>query len=324
MKAVDLLNDPHFLLHQIIPAEGVALFVPTTRDLLSKPSFIDGRTDFSNGPAVKVALDDLLAQSLPVVSGPDRYIFHVAFCGSTLLARMLDHDGAAFVLKEPNILVDLANWQRSGEDARFAPTVQLVLACLRRRWTENEAVVVKPSNWMNNLLPYLATESADLRQLFVTMRPRAHLVALLRGGRDRLTFAARTAAHLAPSVPQGNAWLQAAISAINDPIGQTLNLALAALRLQERLFETHIGLRLDAEAIFADAATAARRASNALGLGLDPETIDAASAARTQINAKRPGHAFSVREREGEDAEVERHHGAAIDAALAWAEKALS
>lgn len=323
MKAADLLNDPHFLLHEIKPAEDAALFVPTARDLVAKPSFIDGRTAFSNGPVIKISLDDLLAEGSPALPRPDRYIFHVAFCGSTLLARMLEHQGASFVLKEPNVLVDLANWQRSGADSRFVPTLRLSMACLRRRWTEDEAAVVKPSNWMNNLLPSLANESADLKPVFITMAPRAYAIAVLRGGRDRLTFAARTAAHLAPSLPEGNQWLQAAIAASRDPVTQTLNLALVALRLQERLFEAHGGLELNAETIFTNPGEAAKCASDALNLGLDPEAIDAAVAARARINAKRPGHTFSVAEREGEDAEVERHHGSTIDAALSWAEKAL-
>lgn len=323
MTVANLLGDPNYLLHQIDPAEGVATFVPTTASLLSKPSFIDGRTDFATGPVVSVPLDALLAESLPSASGPDRYIFHVAFCGSTLLARMLEHEGVAFVLKEPNVLVDLANWRRAGKDGRFDPTLQLALGLLRRRWAKGEAIVVKPSNWINNLLPDIVAGSPDLKPVFVTMAPHAYAIAVLRGGRDRLTFAARTAAHLAPSLPEGNAWLQAAISAAGDPIGQTLNLALVALRLQERLFEAHDGTGIDAETIFAGPAAAALQASDALDLGLSPKVIDTTAAARAQINSKRPGHAFFASEREGEDAEVAQHHGTTIDAALDWAQDVL-
>lgn len=318
MTVADLLADPSRFLHRIDPVAGEATFLPTTRALLTAPSFIDGRTDFANGPAMVVPLDALLREDLPETPGPNRMIFHVAFCGSTLLARMLDHEGAALVLKEPNVLVDLANWKRAGADGRFGPALRMATACLRRRWSAGEAVVVKPTNWINNLIGDLAAEPAGLSPVFVTMDPRAYAIAVLRGGRDRLTFAARTAAHLAPSLPEGNGWLQAAIAATGDPIRRTMNLALAALRLQERLLEGVGGLTLTAEEIIAAPADTALRASAALALDL--QTIDPQRAA---INAKRPGHAFSTSEREGEDADVLRHHGPTIDAALRWAEGAL-
>ena len=323
----DLLADPHFLLHRIDPAAGMVTFVPTAPDRLSKPSFIDGRTDFSTAPPIDVALDALLQHAWPRPPGPNRMIFHVAFCGSTLLARLLEHDGASFVLKEPNVLVDLANWERGGADARFAPMLHLALASLRRRWSDDEAVVVKPSNWPNNLLGALAADPSGLRPVFITMEPDAYAVAVLRGGRDRLAFAARTAAHLAPSLPEGPGWLQSAVAATTDPVGRAINLALVALRVQEKLFETRFAgagaVTLDSEAIIARPAETARRANAMLDLGLDPDRIDSAANARARINAKRPDHAFSARERQDENAQVEHHHRATIDAARAWAERAL-
>ena len=328
MEIADLLADTHFLLHRIDPAAGVATFVPTAPNRLSRPSFIDGRTEFSTAPPVQVPLDTLLQYEPPAPPGPNRMIFHVAFCGSTLLARLLEHAGASFVLKEPNVLVDLSNWKRGGADARFAPALRLALGCLRRRWSADEAVIVKPSNWPNNLLDDLAADPAGLQPMAIVMAPRAYAIAVLRGGRDRLTFAARTAAHLAPSLPDGTNWLQSAMAATGDPVGRAINLALVALNVQKHLFAATFpavdSITLDSEAIFTQSAEAAQRANAILDLGIDPGRIDADAKARTAINAKRPGYAFSAGERAREDAEVVRHHGATLDAALSWAECAFA
>lgn len=328
MTVAELLADPRFLLHRIDPVAGMATFVPTAPERLSKPSFIDGRTDFSTAPPVEVSFDTLL-QTEPIrPPGPNRMIFHVAFCGSTLLARLLEQEGVSFVLKEPNALVDLANWKSSGVDERFGPVLRFALGSLRRPWSAEDLVVVKPSNWVNNLLGELATDPAGLRPLFITMAPRAYAIAVMRGGRDRLAFAARTAAHLAPMLPSGREWLQSAIAATSDPIGRATNLALVALRVQERLFATTFpaagAVTLDAETISVRPSEAIRRADSILKLDLDLERACADASERAAINAKRPGFAFSADAREQEDQEVERHHGPTIDASLAWAARVLA
>lgn len=322
MNIAELLADPKYMLHQIIPERNEALFVPADLALLRQLSFLDGRADFSSGPTVTVALDAMLTERLRQ-PGPDRYIFHVAFCGSTLLARLLDKQGSTLLLKEPNILVDLANWKRSGRDSRFAPALDLSLACLRRSWATGEAVVIKPSNWINNLLPDIVEHSAQLRSIFITMAPDAYVIAVLRGGRDRLAFAARTASHLAPSCPKGNIWLREAIAATADPIGRALNLALVALHLQEMLFSGHAGSVINAEEIFANPVEAARHASDALSLDIDEATIAATVSERKATNAKAPDRSFSLTERRLEDIEIERYHGAAIKAALDWSARTL-
>ncbi len=322
MNVTGLRAKPEYLLHHIAPDRNEALFVPSDQSLLRDLSFIDGRASFSKGPAVTIALDDLINNSVPP-SGADRYIFHVAFCGSTLLARLLDQPGSALVLKEPNVLVDLSNWKHSGPDARFAPAVDHALSYLRRPWTAGEPIIVKPTNWINNLLPDIVRCRAQLHAVFVTMAPEAYIMAVLRGGRDRLAFTARTAAHLAPSCANGKVWLQAAIAATADPIGRTLNLALVALRLQEILFSAETGTRIDASAIFTDPVEAAIRASKALALDMDEATIAATVAARKTINSKAPDRKFSLAEREGEHSEIERHHGAAIKTALDWSARTL-
>lgn len=325
MTAVaDLLADPGWYLHRIDPAGGAATFVPTRPDLLTRPSFIDGRDDFACGPAVTVSLGRLLEAPPPQAAGPERMIFHVSFCGSTLLARMLELPGAAFVLKEPAALVDLADWKKAAPgDARLAPALAMVRAALGRRWSADEPVMVKPSNWVNNLLPDLTRDPA-LRAVFVTMARRPFLVAILRGGRDRLAFTARAAAHLA-TTQEEQGWLRAAIAASDDPLARAVRLAAVTLHVQMRAFAAVAvpGRAIDAAAVTGDPVAAALMATQLLDLGIDPGRLAAHAAAKSGEDSKNPGRAFTTAGRRGEDDAVEQHHGALLDAAEDWAERTL-
>ena len=84
---------------------------------------------------------------------PLHFIFHSAFCGSTLLCRAFDHHGVAMGLSEPPILNDIVGIRRRQEAAPKA-VAQLLdegMALLAREWAPGEAVIVKPSNIVNPL-----------------------------------------------------------------------------------------------------------------------------------------------------------------------------
>ncbi len=85
---------------------------------------------------------------------PLHFIFHSAFCCSTLLARAADQDGIATGLKEPVILNDMIGWSRRGAEPRMLGQVlNSVLKLLAQPFGPGEAVVVKPSNILNSLAP---------------------------------------------------------------------------------------------------------------------------------------------------------------------------
>ena len=313
-----VLADPHFLPHRIDPGANMVTFMPTDAPRLARPSFIDGRSDFSSGKPVSLPLDAVLDELTAPVPGPDRMIFHVSFCGSTLLARMLELPGSAFVLKEPNALVDLADWKKAG--GKIGPALDWLRGSLRRRWSADEPVVVKPSNWANNLLPELMADPSAIRPLFVTMQRRPFLIAVLRGGRDRLAFTARTAAHLAPA-----AQLQAAIAASEDPLTRAVHLAAVTLHVQMSAFAAicRPGQAIDAADLTGAPVEAALAANRILELGIDPALLAANAAAKSGEDSKNPGRAFTSPGRASEDDAVEQHHGALLDSVLAWAERAL-
>ena len=263
--------------------------------------------------------------SVPSSAEPPQFIMHMSFCGSTQLAHLLDASGAALVLKEPQALVDLADWQRSLveqrlADSRFAGTLAAATALLSRRWADAPPTAVKPSNWVNNLLPGLLA-LPDIRLVLVTIRARPFLRAVFRGGRDRLAFTARAAAHLAAASGQSNL-VEAAIAEVDDPVDRAARLALVTHEVQQRLFAAGLDRgceRLDYEQIASNPTEALRRAAVELDLALSDDAVAEATDRRATKDAKNPGREFSPTTQDRENEAVERHHGSRFDRALDWA-----
>src|SRR4029077_2368313 len=85
-------------------------FVRMSPDRYRNTSFLDpGATSLA--PSVYTFnLDDLLLYGLhvPNHAAPVHYVFHTAYCCSTLLARYLDLIPPCFVLREPGVLAQIA------------------------------------------------------------------------------------------------------------------------------------------------------------------------------------------------------------------------
>ena len=327
-------SDARFFPHQISLADDRLTFIPTDRTKLRGASFIDGRSDFSTGAASDTCLSTLLASPVQAPQ-PDRFIFHIAFCGSTLLSRLLDVPGRALVLREPNCLVDLANQRAAldGEersDPRFTPALLAIRALLRRRWQAGEAIIVKPSNWINNLAVSLCEDAQALRPLFLTMDRAAFVRAIFRGGSDRLAFAARAAVHLTSEGRENAERVAAALARETDQLGKLAGLAAVAHEVQMRIFREAARKGgwgaahwLTLDDLVADPRAAARRAATALAIGLPTESLEANCARWLARHAKQPERAYST-EQEGDGNRLAMaEHGERITAALDWADHAL-
>jgi len=199
VKAVDaasLLSEAHFFLHAINIERRQLVFVPSGRELLSRAAFIDGRSNLATSAKVfTLPFEDALAwyRSHDPDSTCDRLLVHTAFCGSTLLARALDHPNYSFVYKEPQALIDLVTMKQAGDvfcadDDDWSALLGLCLQQFRKSWSSTEVSVLKPSNWVNILLPDLVRCSGNYRAVLLTGSPRDFLLATIRGGRDRFAY----------------------------------------------------------------------------------------------------------------------------------------
>lgn len=175
-----------------------------------------------------------------MASGPARvsvpaFIFHTAFCCSTLLARALDQPGRALSLKEPGILMDLANLGRvhpkwAADTPRFQSLAQTVFGLLGRRFEPQEHVVIKPTNAANRLLWSAVAQGSRVLLLYSNLP--SFLVSVIRKGEACRHFMRRLLNILRLDRPDIDAWPHRELILLTD-----LQVAALVWHLQIQLFE---------------------------------------------------------------------------------------
>lgn len=316
----EVARNPDWFLDRVDAVEERATFVRSNRERLAATLFLDGRTPFATGPTQSIELAALGGAH----AAPARFIFHMSFCGSTQLSHLVGESGAGVVLKEPQALVDLADWQRALaergiDDPRFDPALRNCVGLLSRGWPDSPPTLIKPSNWANTLIPALAGPN---KAVLVTIDRRSFLRAVFRGGRDRLAFTARAASHFAAAAGDGPRLAQA-IAGTDDALDQMARLVLLTHDLQQRLFDRAdfaAVVRIDHRLISEDPRAALDRACDALDLPCPGASAAVAIERLRTRDAKNPGRLFAVREQVAEDDIVEQHHSERFDRALAWAD----
>jgi hypothetical protein len=322
-------NSSAAFLHRIDYRNDRLTWVDASRQDLEEAVFLDGRTKFWRGERTQ-PLGAALAAQRERPRPLTRMILHVSFCGSTLLARSVGRASTALVLKEAHCLVDLADWQladlrSSRADPRFSACLDLALSALSDSGAGEGAVVIKPSNWANTLLPLLCRDPALIRPVFITMSRAGFLVAVLRGGRDRLAFTARVAAHLAGLFVDGEALIAKAIGRSRDPLLQTANLVMLAHHFQHRLFDDACRAGgwgadrvFDFNDIVSNLGSATRRVL--VALGIDANAVQPVPMSDVvSRNAKQPERSFSRLAEASDNDFVRETYEDQIAAALAWA-----
>jgi hypothetical protein len=325
----DWLCDPSALPHQVDFPAGNLIVLPTGREQIEAASFLDGRSNFSTGSPFAVPLDHVMASELPS-AGTRRYIFHIGFCGSTFLSRLIESPGHSVVLREPNALAGLANVRAAldrgeGMEDRFPATLDAIQILLNRPWSEGVPVVIKPSNWVNNLLPDLCADPDGTKPLFLTIERGSFLKAVLRGGSSRLAFAARAAVHLSSRHDQDAVLVNKALAEGTDIQKLTrLTLVLHHIQLQSFARAARAGgwgaaHMLTFEQLQADPVDAGQRAASALDISLPIDNIAQNHARWSSSNAKNPSLAYSQERERHSLIEIDDAQGDDIRRAMEWA-----
>jgi hypothetical protein len=308
----DVLDDPHW-----IPAalDGDAIVLARVDPArVRRLAFLDGREAFADETR-RVPLAEFLAAATAWDAAPAPTILHVSFCGSTLLARLLDVAGRTIVYREPAIQIALADAQARGA---LDPAVLAAVTAALARSVAGARAITKPSSWANALMPHW-TATRAIRPVFVTMAPRAFLRAVFRGGRERIAYTLRLAALLAPLADAEGGVLKRATAP--DPLDTAARIALAALQFQttlmrdaRRTLDADLASVTTSETLLATPDVAARRCASVLGIpDLTPPTPP-------PTHAKASDRPYSIDRERAADAEVERHHAVRLDAALGWGE----
>ncbi len=325
---LDQESSPEWFLHRMDAKAGLGLYVSTTTGRLRNSAFIDGRERFWDSEEVRPLNLGSDARADPVLP-PPCLIFHVSFCGSTLLGQLLDQRGRSLVLREPQALVDLATQQSSlGE---IAPSALNALSDLAIRemgnlLTAGEALVIKPSNWANSLVPVMCDVRLGAKAVFLSMEPADFVTAVFRGGRDRMAYTVRAAAHLTNTTGFGRAAMKNVLVWSDDPLDQIACFAALSLRVQEHIFKLAMSQRdwgddhwFDLAQIVADPITIAKKVAKVFGLTNDEEAIERQASLFRNVHSKDQAMLYSTEQRTRENETIKLHHEGRIQNALKWA-----
>jgi len=153
----ELAESPDWLFQEIHGETMQYLFAHVSSDTYRESSFLDHRTRPVPGE-VKGAPLGVINRLLKPEGRPANYVFHSAFCCSTLFSNCLQSVSDSLVLKEPKVLVNLADaLAQSKNSGGFQPRQwQAILApslrLLEKTYPGQHGVIVKPANSANNLM----------------------------------------------------------------------------------------------------------------------------------------------------------------------------
>lgn len=247
--SIDQLRaSPDYYLHSI---EGDdAIIVPMDLAAYQRSIFLDRRIS----PAGEGGFRVPFAALGPVAATPPQlgWIFHVAHCGSTLLARALDElaGGANLVLREPLALRQLSF-------ARDPAQLKVVLASLARRYPGGGRTLIKANVPVNFILPEIAVSDPAAPAILLKLDLPDYLLAILRSDQHRLwlrNIVGQLAAELGLAGDVSDAQAAAALW-----LGQMRRFVAAADQMPN-------ARSLDAEQFFGDPAATLLAAAALLGV----------------------------------------------------------
>jgi hypothetical protein len=316
--------DPNWLANRYDESLDLIHFVRLTREGHRAVTFITDEYIPAEAPRLVLGRSDVAAAVAAAgPTAPIHFIFHSAYCCSTVLARAVDIDGVSMGLKEPLILNDLVGWKRRGADPRqLGAILDIVLTLLARPFSPGEAVVVKPSNVLNAIAPAL-----------LGLRPDSRAILLHAPLPDFLRSIARKGLW-------GRRWVRELfIGQLRDGIvdlglGEQHYLDLTDLqvaaagwlaqqdvfaRLVERFGESRVRT-LDSAALMARPGEAMARLSDLFGLGLDAPAIDAILAGPAFTSHSKSNAGFSASDRLAEQRDAAETHADEIGKVVVWTE----
>lgn len=153
-------------------------FVQASANSLGDANFIT-RRDLAFDPATERKIP-MASHRAAAARRPAGYIFHTAFCGSTLLARGLHSPPDAVALKEPNILLELSLASMRWPRGAFAPYLETALAEITQPWTSTGHVIIKPTNSCNRIVTDICSQSRGDRFVFMYSTLEEFLVSCIK------------------------------------------------------------------------------------------------------------------------------------------------
>jgi hypothetical protein len=169
--------------------EKDAIFIDMDRAAYNRSVFLDGRISPRSQTLRRIPLAQLEELSARYPLGEVGYIYHVAHCGSTLLARALDLPDSNLVLREPMALRQLGvqGAARFGADPgeTWRRRARLAHQMFARRYAQGAATVVKANVPVNFIIPEFNDIAGAPPSIAIYFSLEDYLVAILRSPNHR-------------------------------------------------------------------------------------------------------------------------------------------
>ncbi len=313
-----IIDDAEWLAHRYDPGHDAFHFRRVARHKRSAVPFLtDAHLGEETAPAILRRSDCLGAMG--AASAPLHFVFHSAYCASTMLTHALDQPGVAASLSEPVLLNDMVGWRRRGAAPReHGRVMDGALTMLGRGFAPGESVIVKPSNIFNPLARGALMLRPQARAILLYAPLRVFLLSVARKGMwCRLWCRELLESYLA------DGFVGLGFEPRDYFRQSDLQIAAVGWLAQQQAFAALLDwaperiASLDSETLTRDPAAAVAAAMDHLHLAGDRSMVaDHPALAR---NSK-SGAAFAEGERQRDLAEAEAAYGEEISQVIGWAE----
>jgi hypothetical protein len=316
------LADAEWLAHRHVEGHDRIRFVSVPRSRHSEIPFL---IDDCLG-------DDLPAHDLPVAqcladapAGRLHFLFHSAFCGSTMLVRAFDAPGIAMGLSEPTLLNDVVGFRRRGaQRSAVARLADCAIRLAARPFAPGEVTLVKPSNIVNPLAELMLALSPQSRAVFLYAPLETFLISVARKGLHCRLWVRELAegylidgllAPLGVAQPDLLRQTDLQVAAVGWLAQQRHFAALAAALGSDRV------ALLDAEDMTADPAGTVAAVADHYGIALGEGKAARIAAGPAFSRHSKSGEAYSPAARRDDYALARESYGEEIGMVISWAEK---
>ena len=322
----EVLADPVWFLQDYDTATRKLRFVRTTRDALANQPFLaEGMWDYTPLPQVLIP-ENAIAGALPESAELPRanFIWHTAFCCSTLMARALDHEGRNLSLKEPGVLLTVADAKRQRAMGPGRPLSyrfpEIALRLLARPFAPGEQMTMKPTNSGN----YALRDAIALtkgKHLFLYSDCRSFVISIAKKGEYGRRYVRDLYTRILGDGNEQGGWPVQQVFAYSD-------LQLAAIVWHMQIAEFHRSwpmlkdgraASLDCDAFLAEPLEALAKIDEFLGLGLGREHL--ASVVSGPIfaqHSKDTGSAYGIASRRADHDAAAASIARDLDEIVAW------
>jgi hypothetical protein len=318
--ARDVVRDPDWLPHAYDLAGETLTFVRLSRQARQDLMFLAEEHYQGQYPKAAFPAAAIAAEIAGAAPAPMHFIFHTAFCGSTLLTKALTVPGVAEGLKEPDVLVNLANRLVRSDDAANRQRLELVLKLLERPPAPGEAVIVKPTNFANRLVEPMLQARPEARAVLLYSDLETFLRSLVKRGLLGRRFGRQMYLQFGSWVPVSFGLSQAEMFELID-----LQVAALAWLLQIAHFRSVAekeGERivvLNASQLMDDTDAALEQVQALFDLGLDPKAVEEiANGPAFSTHSKFADREYGVEQRGRDHEAVAAAHGEEIAMIVQW------